>query len=132
MLAAEYKQTRTEWNIESTYTHPIFIALTSDQRSKEHGYYISAAYRLNGWLEMGTYYSISYFSSYDKDGDTMNPDYSGWLEDYALSFRFDINEYWIAKIEGHLMDGIAYCIDIDNDNYKKNWWMFAAKITFSF
>ena len=58
--------------------------------------------------------------------------YQAWLEDYALSLRFDINEYWVAKIEGHLLDGAALCLALDNDDFEDHWYMFAAKLSFSF
>ncbi len=138
VMAAEYQQVRSEWHIETTYAHPIFTALASDQLSKNHGYYIGAAYRVNEWLEAGTYYSKYYAFSDDKDGSAtlaagaISQDYQAWLEDIALSLRFDINRYWVCKLEGHFMDGAALCLNIDNDDYDDNWYMIAAKLSFSF
>jgi len=52
----------------------------------------------------------------------------------GLSLRFDINEYWVAKVEGHLMDGVTGCLVMDNDidDFEDDWYMFAAKLSFSF
>jgi len=133
LLAAEYQQVRSELIVDGP-------AFSFTQWLKNRGYYVSAAYRLNEWVEVGAYWSKYYDNSDDKNGKkgSSGPfarytyDYQAWLEDYALSLRFDINEYWVAKIEGHLMNGAALCLDIDNDDYEEDWYMFAAKLSFSF
>jgi hypothetical protein len=52
---------------------------------------------------------------------------------FTLSLRFDINDYWIFKLEGHLMDGLADVTynpaDPDPD---PDWMLFAAKVSYSF
>jgi len=134
VLAVEYYKMRN-------YSNIIFDELdltVMETLNKRLGYYYSASYRFNEWFEAGAYYSKYYPDSDDRDGSEGGPagtyvrDFQGWLEDIALSLRFDINEYWIAKIEGHLMDGAALCLGIDNDDFEKDWYMFAAKLTFSF
>ena len=134
VLAAELMKSRGDYSVDI----PAFGGIVKDALRKELGYYVSAAYRFNDWFEAGTYYSKYYPDSTDKDGDDglasgINMyDYQGWLEDYALSLRFDINEYLVAKVEGHLMDGAALCLAFDNDDFKEHWYMFAAKLSFSF
>ncbi|MBW2010925.1 MAG: porin [Deltaproteobacteria bacterium] len=102
------------------------------------GYYVGASYRFTDWFELGTYYSVAYPDATDKDGNKRvllgEKDYSAWSKDLALSSRFDINEYWVFKMEGHWMDGTAYLLDVDNpDGFPdKNWFMFAAKLSFNF
>ncbi len=129
IVAAEYGKTRYEWHIE---VPSLGMSIMDDSRSKSHAYYISATYRFNDWFEMGTYYSKNYSNSDDKDGSGSTPKYAAWQKDYALSLRFDVNQYWVAKLEGHLMDGVAQCLAMDNDSYEDDWWVFAAKMTFSF
>ncbi len=133
ILAAEYMRSR----FYNKITVPA-IGMSQESISKSHGYYISATYRFNDWFEAGTYYSKAYANSDDKDGSdgvaagTYVYDYQAWLDDIALSLRFDINEYWVAKLEGHLMDGAAGCLGIDNTDYEEDWYMVAAKMSFSF
>jgi hypothetical protein len=135
MLAAEYTKTRSDSQVTLDSTGMVVADLGI---MKNHGYYVSASYRFNDWFEAGAYYSKYYADSDDKGGDDgvasgrYMYDFQGWLEDYALSLRFDINEYWVAKLEGHLMDGAAYCLSMDNDDYRKSWHYFAAKLSFSF
>ena len=100
------------------------------------GYYGLLTYRLTNWLELGTYYSIYYDDKDDKDGDrfreTNRPEAMAWLKDFALSARFDINESWIFKLEGHYMDGLARNVEYDKVDPDENWLLFGAKMTFSF
>ncbi|MDY6950364.1 MAG: hypothetical protein SWE60_02545 [Thermodesulfobacteriota bacterium] len=51
-----------------------------------------------------------------------------------MTTRFDINQYWIFKLEGHLMDGTALAsqTEIPEDYDDENWTMFAVKTTFTF
>ncbi len=98
-------------------------------------YHVMALYRINDWLEVGTYYSMIYPDKDDKDGDAMEAKHSAWLEDYAFSVKFDINDFCVAKLEYHMFDGTAYVMPSINDDYpelSENWNMFAAKLTFSF
>jgi hypothetical protein len=111
------------------------------------GYYGSVSYRFTDWLEVGTYYSVYYADRDDKDGERNETeinrrsagyqDHDAWLKDLCLSFRFDINQNWVFKLEGHKMDGAA--ILMKEINYvdgklqtEDDWYLGAAKLTFSF
>ncbi|MGE0083734.1 MAG: hypothetical protein AB7S75_04875 [Desulfococcaceae bacterium] len=100
------------------------------------GYYIGAGYRFTDWLEAGTYYSVFYPDMDDRGGDSyaaQGNDFQAWQKDLALSLRFDINEYWLLKLEGHVMDGAATLLSSDNpDGYEEDDFLFAAKVTFNF
>ncbi|MDY7032241.1 MAG: hypothetical protein SVY10_10115 [Thermodesulfobacteriota bacterium] len=101
------------------------------------GYYVSASYRFTHWFELGTYYSIFYNNIDDKDGSDLEaqglPDHGAWIKDFALTACFDMNEHWVFKIEGHLMDGTALVMEVDNpDGTDRDWFLFASKITYSF
>jgi hypothetical protein len=62
--------------------------------------------------------------------------------DTCLSLRFDINEFWIFKLEGHNLDGTSLLNRLDNltdpmdptsdTRWAKDWFLGAAKMTFSF
>ncbi len=102
------------------------------------GYYLSASYRCKDWLEIGSYYSILYPNKDDKEGrlyeEIGGNDFQGWQKDFAVTTRFDINEYWLLKLEAHAIDGAASSLlKADNtDGYDRRYFLFAAKVTFSF
>ncbi|OQX27311.1 MAG: hypothetical protein BWK80_05950 [Desulfobacteraceae bacterium IS3] len=100
-------------------------------------YYGQISYRFTDWFEAGTYYSVYYPDKNDRDGANQvalgNPDYAGWQKDWALSARFDITDFWLVKLELHVMNGAAMCVETDNpDGYEENWTLFAIKTTFNF
>lgn len=101
------------------------------------GYYINAAYRFTDWFELGAYYSEFYYNEDDRRGENFKqikrPDYLAWQNDFTLSLRFDINEYWNIKLEGHAVDGATQLLRQENpDGFEKSWYLFAVKTTFSF
>lgn len=114
---------------------------TSQINSKQdsEGYYGNVSYRINEWLELGSYYSAFF-----NDRSARETTKYGYLKDWALSTRFDINEYWIVKLEGHLMRGGAFLNNLDNladdgttiltrqDDWDPTWFLYAAKITYTF
>jgi len=134
VMAFEYTQTRSKLDINSPGIFQYY------QWMKQRGYYVSATYRVNDWFETGAYYGKYIDNTDDKDGNLLlvapvaSPSYRGWLHDYALSLRFDINEYWVAKVEGHFMNGAAMALKMDNDmdDMERRWFMWAAKLSYSF
>jgi hypothetical protein len=96
---------------------------------EQDSWYISAAYRVNKWLEVGSYYTEHYANQSERGGSPDN-----YQKDVALSFRFDIKDWWLAKVEGHYIRGTSLLRDNlanpvrDNDG----WFMLALKTTFSF
>ena len=87
-------------------------------------WYIAASHRFNHLLEVGTYYT-----QYKDSSNGL------WQNDAALSFRFDLKDWWIFKIEGHYIEGTGLLRDnTDNPNINPNsgWFMLAVKTTVSF
>ena len=123
-----------EYRLENTKSGRVGLGSTSEVDAE--GYYAGAGYRLTDWLEVGTYYSVFYPNRDDRGGDsyaTQGNDYQAWQKDLALSLRFDINEYWLMKLEGHAMDGAATLLSSDNpDGFDRHDYLFAAKVTFNF
>lgn len=97
-----------------------------------HGMYLSATYRLNQHVEVGSYYSVLRFNHMDQG----NP--NNYLKDTAACVRYDINRFWLVKLEGHYYEGNFTLLNLQNLNsagvpdYAKVWWMLAAKTTVSF
>ncbi len=134
VLAAEY------WNNKSETKSRFTGVPTSDSTMEIEGYYVSASYRVTDWLELGTYYSMYWPNARDHEGDDVvnAPDHKAWSEDIALATRIDINEYWTLKLEGHRINGTGAILGSENGGSTtatfsdQRWWMFAAKMTFSF
>lgn len=125
LIAAEYSR----WHImELKSDQP---ALLPDSNSVSERFYIMGDYRLNNWFHPGAYYS-ALFPNADKRGGKEN----GW-HDIAASFRFDINSFWLVKVEGHYMRGTAGLTRSLNGNkpltdLEGNWGALLIKTTVYF
>ncbi|QTA91097.1 hypothetical protein [Desulfonema magnum] len=99
-------------------------------------YFAGIRYRFSDWFEAGTYYCVFYCNKDDRDGKGFEamglPRELGWCKDIALSVRFDINNNWVFKLEGHHMDGLNGVVRYDPADPDTRWLLFAAKMTFSF
>jgi hypothetical protein len=110
------------------------------RRLNVESFYGSASYRFSDWFELGVYYSVFYRDRDDRDGTKTpyNPTFYAYQKDACLSLRFDLNDDWIFKLEGHLVDGVGLTNLQDNLNdngvpqYDRKWFLLAAKMTFSF
>ncbi|HEX3695124.1 MAG TPA: hypothetical protein VH374_07015 [Polyangia bacterium] len=117
LLAAEYGQTR----VESHYDPP----LAPDATVVSEGGYVLSAYRATTWLQPALYYSLVYPNRNIRGGrENMQHDLSGTL-------RFDINEFWIVKLEAHYMRGTASVAGTLQARaaMPENWGLFVLKTT---
>ncbi len=129
------------------------------------GYYYSGSYRFNDWFELGLYYSVFYNNENDKKGEDyaqqrvqpnalemvqnppswfkteylFQPAYNAFLKNICLSLRFDINNNWTFKLEGHAMHGAYGADPLENlptednpDGTVEDWFLFATKISYYF
>lgn len=71
----------------------------SDQSNR--AWFGTVAYRINKWLEVGTYNSRFYV---DKPADPANTA-SNHIFDQTVTARFDITNWWNVKVEEHFMNG---------------------------
>ena len=134
-LAAEYFTMYTE----ATTSSPELGVLRSFKNDLG-GFYGSVGYRFTDWLEAASYYSEYYTDFSDKNGKGYAAVYglpasNSYLKDLDLSLRFDVNSNWIVKVEGHKMNGTAVMFRQDQDdpkNVKKDWLLFAGKLTYNF
>jgi len=106
----------------------------------ETGWAAGASHRFTDWFELGAYYSDYNTDDDDRDGEDLEevgiPKEERYLRDFCLATRFDINEYWILKLEGHAMDGL-YRINWRShtdpgEDPDADWYLFAAKVSYSF
>ena len=104
---------------------------------KNEAYYGQAAYRLSPKWEAGTYYSVHYINSDDKEGKQLKsigePEYLAWQKDACFALRFDIANNWLVKGEVHLINGTSLADQsLNTDGTEKNWRLFALKTSFTF
>jgi hypothetical protein len=139
-----YKTTFTEWVAGVEYTRGNFMcAFEYNERENDmesftftaQDYYGLLSYRFTDWFELGTVYAVSYDNKDNKDGEGYElyglPKAAAWRKDLALSARFDLNAYWIFKLEGHWLNGLSGASNY-GDNPSEDGFLGAAKVTFSF
>jgi len=124
LVAVEYSRWRSKIT-DSTDTDPLRLPnmTTVSERA-----YALVAYRVRRWFQPGVYYSRH----------VRNVDVSAGAgaaqDDVAGTLRFDINTFWLVKLEGHLMHGTA---DVDpalnggvnRNSLTRNWGAFLLKTT---
>jgi hypothetical protein len=120
LLAAEYGRSRGE-----THYDPLLVP---DATVTSEGGYASAAYRVKRWLQPAAFYSLFYPNRKQREGrENVQHDLAGTL-------RFDINSFWIVKLEGHYMHGTASLAGTAEARavMPANWGLFVLKTTVYF
>jgi hypothetical protein len=115
------------WRIPYSMTvnlGPLTFPWRVDQRS----WYVMASHRLQRKVEVGTYYS----HYCNKAGNTSDPEY--YSKDWVISGRYDFNNYFYGKLEGHFVhgDALGYYQIVNPSGLASNSKMLAAKIGFTF
>lgn len=120
LLAAEY----TRWHAKSESEYPALLPPTI----VTEGFYVMASYHVAPWFTPGVYYAGRYPNVEDRHGR------DAFQHDGAVTFRYDINEHWLFKLEAHYMYGTAGLRADLNDGktpaqLTKEWGVFLAKTT---
>jgi hypothetical protein len=121
LIAAEYGRWRGE--ISSDMPAVVMPATAVNER-----YYLMVSYQVAPWFTPGVYYAGLYPNYEEREGR------ENYRHDLAATLRFDLNDHWLLKLEGHLMRGTA---DLDprlNDNtpldmLEKDWVALFIKTT---
>ena len=117
LLAAEYSR----WYVGAKSPFPVFSS--PDMVSER--FYLMSAYHLTSWFTPGLYYSVSFANVDDRRGrsapfgtppGTPAAGRGAYQHDVALTLRYDLNPYWILKVEGHFMHGTGGLQPALNDN----------------
>ena len=117
----------------------------------QESFYLQASYRFSDWMQMAAYYSVQFdpdcrngidgpdCTSYTPDitdnPQQLAPRHDAWQKDLALALRFDVNDYWLIKLEGHFIDGTARVYKSNNperETLERFWTMFGVKTTLTF
>ena len=139
-LSLEYQW--KAWTFQAEYKYAAYLntqahhngSATDMPGSATDVWYVGAAYRVNNWFEVGTYYTEDYADVTDRSGKDKAVSSDAFQKDFALSLRFDPKPWWVVKLEGHVITGTALLNDT-KDNPKRNedpWFMLGVKTTFSF
>lgn len=117
------------------------------------GWYGSFSYRFNETFEAEYTYSVFYPDTDNRDGHAVfkesgaskqmgyanlpkiffGEDFEAWKKTSTFSFRFDINENWLVKLEAAYNDGFGdYTFADNSEGLKRYWWLYAAKVTYNF
>lgn len=120
MVAMEYSR----WHVQTHSSQPTLIpeAEVISERA-----YALFSYRVD-WFTPGVYYSVLFPDVDDRTGREQRQ------HDVALTLRFDINEFWLVKVEGHYMNGTAATEPILNggrprSELDEDWAVFLLKTT---
>jgi hypothetical protein len=122
LLAAEYSRWGIGVNSSNSEIFPQTPTMTSERA------YAMATYRANRWLQPGAYYAML-FPNVDNRNGRENVQH-----DVATTLRFDINSFWMLKLEGHYMLGTAGLDPTLNGNVpltqlNEAWTVFLVKTT---
>mgnify|MGYP001553280667 FL=1 len=139
-LSIEYVQGNWTFAVEAAHEHAVYAVGKVGEffiEDKTDLFYASAARRINRWLELGSYYSVSReHYRHNTPGVGIIPPL---LEqnDFAISARFDLNEHVVFKLESHSLKGTGKIFNTASQpnplsSLDPSWTMIAAKVTFSF
>jgi len=127
LLAAEYSR----WFKRQRTTLPVLIPTFEEDGER---FYAMATTRLAPWLETGGYYSVYHVDAGDRGGHDprFTERFHAFQRDLAATLRFDVNDHWLWKLEGHFMDGTASLPALSNPNPERYWGLFLLRTTVTF
>jgi hypothetical protein len=95
VLSAEYSRWYVSDETSNSAIFPSTPAITSERA------YAMATYRAAPWLQPCVYYSVMFPDTTQRDGR------QNVQHDVSTTLRFDLNSFWLLKLEGHYMFGTA-------------------------
>lgn len=124
LVTAEYGR----WHVSFDASVPTIFPPTDVEREQ---FYVMASYRFHDLLWPSIYYAALFPDISDRSAPSRHQ------HDVALTFRLDLNDFWLLKIEGHYLDGTAYLDSVKNegvplDELTESWWLFVARTTLYF
>jgi hypothetical protein len=126
-FAAEYSR----WFKRQVTSLPAVIPTLEEDAER---FYVLGAYRATSHLELGSYYSVHHKDAGDRlgHGDGFPVRYYAFQRDLAASLRYDVNDRWLWKLEGHFMDGTADLAGENLPGSKRFWGLFLVRTTVTF
>ena len=129
LLAAEYSR-----QLIHAETSPPGLLPEGQEDSDSERFYALVSHRATERLAVGAYASFQFNDVDNRDGEGLPIAHSAYQQDYAATGRYDINEFWLIKLEAHLMRGTALLSPADNPEGapEKTWGLFLAQTVLSF
>jgi hypothetical protein len=95
------------------------------------GGYVMLNWAATSWLQPGAYYALSFLDVGNRHGPSHRQ------HDLTFTLRFDLNRFWLLKLEGHYMEGSAGLvnplrIEPPPANPARHWGVFLVKTTVYF
>lgn len=131
---ASLQYTAYDWDISAEYSrwtggfYSRAPALFPEHVVNER-YYAMASYRVTSWFTPGVYYSAVFDDVSDRSRR------GSYQRDLAFTTRYDLNEHWLLKLEGHIirgsgaLDNRALNGGIDRSLMDQAWALFLIKTT---
>jgi hypothetical protein len=140
LLVGSAEYTRGDWMASAEYSRWLYRIVSSiptvlpEADEDNERFYGMLSRRLTGWFEAGAYYSVVFVDASDRggSGDRFSDSHRAFQRDLAISTRFDVNDFWLWKVEGHYMDGTADLPISSNPDPTRRWGFFLVKTTVSF
>jgi len=131
-LSGEYEI--DDYTMRANYSDPSIESFSSKQ--SPGSWFLMGSYRFNDWFEMGSFYHQVWADRNHKDGSNYadygyTQEYGMDWKDLALTVRLDPLPNTVLKFEGHKIQGTFQVIE-DFQNAKKDWYLFATKVSFNF
>jgi len=98
---------RGKWHLSSEFRRDYnpelytFLGMAGATNQSTKGWFGTVAYRVNKWLELGTYNS-RFYVDFPQDPSDANAHH---IFDQTVTARFDITSWWNVKVEEHFMNG---------------------------
>jgi hypothetical protein len=135
LLATEYTRLWADYAFEGIpvptgVPSPAVVSYSGAAKDFRGGYYGLATWQFNSWFQLGGYYSVYY-----KDFNERQGDFHSNQKDLALTARFDLTDYWLLKLEVHLVKGtgdVDPTLNLDNTFATEDWHLLGVKSTFYF
>jgi hypothetical protein len=138
--SAEYDTGR--WLFAAEYSRQLIHAETTppgllpdgDGDSDSEHFYALVADRMTDHVTVGGYASFQFNDVDNRSGEGLPVPHSAYQQDYAATGRYDVNEFWLVKLEAHFLRGTAAVSPADNPGgtLDKNWALFLAQTVLSF
>jgi hypothetical protein len=127
LFAAEYSRAFKHQQSDLPVVLPTF-----DEDSER--FYAMATRRMSSSLELGGYYSVHHLDADDRGGHDMKyaERFYAWQRDLAATVRYDVNDNWLWKLEGHFIDGTADLPAAANPKPDRYWGLVLLRTTVTF
>lgn len=124
-VTAEYSR----WSADQSSSNPALSPPIDDTSERA---YVMFTTRVTPWLTPGAYYAVYYPTVSNRVGPENRQ------HDVALTLRFDLNQFWLVKLEGHYFNGTAGLLDplrlgvFDLSSADTHWGALFVKTTVTF